>query len=181
MRVTLIGFTAMLLWVGFSSAVVAQEIRIEAEGQLSPEQRQRIKNQIRQDLQPGAPSRPREVRSHGMRDTSHQPLGQARSAGAESASGSHGSIQVQRSSALFAIPLLIGGCALFVGLGLFAFWLWMLIDCLTKEFPGENDKIVWVLVIALLNWIGALVYLIVGRPKALPSHQATATPDEPSP
>jgi hypothetical protein len=53
-----------------------------------------------------------------------------------------------------------------LGILVFAFWLWMLIDCLGKEFKG-NEKIVWVLVIVLLNWIGALIYFIVGRDKAI--------------
>lgn len=54
-------------------------------------------------------------------------------------------------------------CCFFpIGLLVLAFWLWMLIDCLTRQFKG-NDKIVWVLVILLLNWIGALIYFFVGR------------------
>jgi len=50
---------------------------------------------------------------------------------------------------------------------LFAFWLWMLIDCCTKTFPEENDKIMWVLIIVLVGPIGAAVYFFVGRPKGV--------------
>ncbi|MFK7788742.1 MAG: PLDc N-terminal domain-containing protein [Phycisphaeraceae bacterium] len=53
------------------------------------------------------------------------------------------------------------------GLVFFVFWLWMLIDCCTKKFPQENDKIIWVLVIALVGPLGALVYFFVGRPKGV--------------
>jgi hypothetical protein len=41
----------------------------------------------------------------------------------------------------------------------------MLIDCATKEPSTGNDKVVWILVIALTGWIGALIYLLVRRPK----------------
>jgi len=50
-----------------------------------------------------------------------------------------------------------------LNLALFAFWIWMLIDCLTHESSEGNDKIIWVLVIVLLNFIGALIYFFVRR------------------
>ena len=65
------------------------------------------------------------------------------------------------------IPLLfmlLFGCLGLVG---FAFWIWMLVDCLTKEPSEGNDKIIWVLVIVLLNWLGALIYLFVRRPQRM--------------
>ncbi|MFA5366865.1 MAG: PLD nuclease N-terminal domain-containing protein [Dehalococcoidia bacterium] len=46
-----------------------------------------------------------------------------------------------------------------------ALWIWMLIDCITKEPSEGNDKIVWVLVIVLIGALGALIYLIARRPK----------------
>lgn len=49
-----------------------------------------------------------------------------------------------------------------IGLAVFIFWLWMLIDCLTRSFEG-SEKIVWALVIIFLGIIGALVYFFVGR------------------
>jgi hypothetical protein len=45
-------------------------------------------------------------------------------------------------------------------------WLWMLIECATRE-PSGTDKIVWILVILLGGFVGALVYLIVRRPKRI--------------
>jgi hypothetical protein len=44
---------------------------------------------------------------------------------------------------------------------------WMLIDCATKEPSQGNDKIVWVIIIIFTGFIGALVYLIVRRPKRI--------------
>lgn len=44
------------------------------------------------------------------------------------------------------------------------FWLWMLIDCVTNGPSEWNDKIIWVLVIVLLTFLGALLYFFVRRP-----------------
>ena len=46
-------------------------------------------------------------------------------------------------------------------------WIWMLVECLTKESSEGNDKIVWLLVIFFLNSLGALVYFLVRRPKRM--------------
>jgi len=45
-----------------------------------------------------------------------------------------------------------------------AFWIWMLVDCIKNEPSEGNDKVVWVIVIALAGWIGALIYLLARRP-----------------
>ena len=50
---------------------------------------------------------------------------------------------------------------LFIGIVGTIFWIWMLIDCAKRDFEKENDKIVWIIVIALTHWIGALIYFIV--------------------
>lgn len=47
------------------------------------------------------------------------------------------------------------------------FWVWMLVDCLTKEPSFGNDKLIWVLVIVLTQWIGAIVYFFVRRPERI--------------
>ncbi len=36
----------------------------------------------------------------------------------------------------------------------FVFWIWMLIECLSKEPSEGNDKLIWILVIVLLYFIG---------------------------
>ena len=43
------------------------------------------------------------------------------------------------------------------------FWIWMLIDCATKEDNQGNTKIVWIIIILLAHWVGALLYLLVRR------------------
>ena len=52
-------------------------------------------------------------------------------------------------------------------IGTMALWIWMLVDCATKESDTGNNKIVWILVIALAHFIGALIYLFVRRPQRI--------------
>jgi hypothetical protein len=47
------------------------------------------------------------------------------------------------------------------------FWIWILIDCLTKEPSDGNDKVAWVLVILSAPLIGALIYYFVRRPERI--------------
>ena len=54
-----------------------------------------------------------------------------------------------------------------VALASTVFWIWMIIDCLTKEPSEGNDKIVWALVVILLGWIGAAIYFFARRPKRM--------------
>ena len=46
-------------------------------------------------------------------------------------------------------------------------WIWMLTDCIQHERSEGNDKLIWVLVIVLTGWIGALIYLFVRRPRRI--------------
>jgi hypothetical protein len=56
-------------------------------------------------------------------------------------------------------------CGIVFGLCAFGFWIWMLVDVLKNERLQGNDKVVWVLVVVLLNWLGAAIYYFVERPK----------------
>ena len=67
--------------------------------------------------------------------------------------------------ALGIIEIMIALVFLAFGLGGTVFWVWMLIDCASKESNDGNDKLVWVLIIIFTHWIGALIYLLVRRPK----------------
>jgi len=58
----------------------------------------------------------------------------------------------------------IGGL---VTLALTAFWIWMIIEAATKEPAKESNKIVWVLVVVLLHWVGAAIYYFVRRPERI--------------
>ncbi|MDP8970049.1 MAG: PLD nuclease N-terminal domain-containing protein [Actinomycetota bacterium] len=56
------------------------------------------------------------------------------------------------------LVLAIGGTAL---------WVWMLVDCVQvpdDRYYRSGSKLMWVLIIALAQVVGALIYLVVGRP-----------------
>ena len=53
-----------------------------------------------------------------------------------------------------------------IALALFAFWIWMLIHAITNKGLTDTEKIIWVLVVLFLHFLGALIYFFVGRPKA---------------
>jgi cell division protein FtsW (lipid II flippase) len=48
-----------------------------------------------------------------------------------------------------------------------AFWIWMIIDCATKEPNEGNDKLVWIVIIVFTQIIGALIYYFVRRPQRI--------------
>jgi hypothetical protein len=56
-----------------------------------------------------------------------------------------------------------------IGIGVVgtAFWIWMLIDCATKEPSEGNDRLVWVIIVVLTHFIGAAIYFLVRRPQRI--------------
>jgi hypothetical protein len=52
-----------------------------------------------------------------------------------------------------------------IALAAFAFWIWMLISAIQNKGLTDGEKIAWVLVVALLHFLGALIYFFVGHPK----------------
>jgi hypothetical protein len=63
-----------------------------------------------------------------------------------------------------------------IALGLFAFWIWMLVSAVQNKGLTEGEKIAWVLVIVFVHWLGALLYFFVGHPKR---HTPLAPPPKP--
>ena len=51
--------------------------------------------------------------------------------------------------------------AIVIGVLFLIFWIWMLIDCLKRDFKKDVEKIVWVLVIIFLHVLGAAIYYFV--------------------
>ena len=54
-----------------------------------------------------------------------------------------------------------GLVAVAIGVLLFLFWLWMLVDCLKRNFKKDYEKIVWILVMIFLHILGATIYYFV--------------------
>jgi hypothetical protein len=57
--------------------------------------------------------------------------------------------------------------AIAIGLLLMIFWVWMIVEVATKEPSQGNDKIVWLLVVIFIHWIGALIYFLARRPERI--------------
>jgi hypothetical protein len=66
---------------------------------------------------------------------------------------------------LFGLLVLLLGAVL--SLAGFAFWLWMLIHAITNKGLTDGEKIVWVLVIIFLPFIGSIIYFFIGRSKGI--------------
>ena len=45
-----------------------------------------------------------------------------------------------------------------LALAVVVFWIWMLIDCLTRESKEGQDRLVWALVIVFTKLVGAALY-----------------------
>ena len=54
---------------------------------------------------------------------------------------------------------------MFIGAVGSIFWVWMIIDCATNEPNEGNDKLIWLLIIIFVNFLGALIYFCVRRPR----------------
>ena len=50
------------------------------------------------------------------------------------------------------------------GIAVTVFWVWMLVDCIQNE-PNhpDNQLVIWLLVILLASWVGALIYYFVRK------------------
>jgi len=57
---------------------------------------------------------------------------------------------------VFVFVIVILGCG---------FWIWMLVECATKEADTGNTKVVWAIIIVFTNMIGATIYYFVRRPQ----------------
>jgi len=62
--------------------------------------------------------------------------------------------------AWFVILLII-----LIGLALWVFWIWMIVDCAKRDFKNDGDKIVWILVLVFLGILGAIIYFFVIKNK----------------
>ncbi|MAG52458.1 MAG: hypothetical protein CMH62_00675 [Nanoarchaeota archaeon] len=45
------------------------------------------------------------------------------------------------------------------------FWVWMLVDCLKRNFKKDNEKLIWVIVLLFAHVIGAAIYFFLVKSK----------------
>ncbi len=89
---------------------------------------------------------------------SHSPL-----AASASAFGYYGNSDLYEMMGMpgFGMILGLGFIAILIGIFLFAFWIFMLIDRMKRDFKKDYEKIAWVLVIIFLHLLGAAIYYMV--------------------
>ena len=66
---------------------------------------------------------------------------------------------------MYGIFMLVWCLFAILGLVGLILWIWMLIDCLKREFKGENDKLLWILVILFGGIIGGAIYYFMIKRK----------------
>ena len=77
--------------------------------------------------------------------------------------------------------LIFFGFVMVLGIAGTVVWIWALVDCIRvpdDRYYRSGTKLIWVLVIVFLHVIGAVVYLVVGRPDkaALPAPWTPPSP-----
>ena len=79
---------------------------------------------------------------------------------------------------------------LFVGafgllwIGGIALWIFALVDCIRVQDDSKyrsGTKLIWIIVIALTQVIGAIIYLVIGRPEARIRPPGVRMPPPPPP
>ena len=53
------------------------------------------------------------------------------------------------------------------GIATLALWLYALIDTLRSDFNTGTEKLIWLLVVLFLSFLGSLMYLTIGRKKRI--------------
>lgn len=67
------------------------------------------------------------------------------------------------------------------GLALFAFWVWMLIDCAQAPEDPSNNRVAWILILVFTSWLGALLYFfIVRQPRLARTRTPVSCPPPPA-
>lgn len=62
-------------------------------------------------------------------------------------------------------PFMATGILIYIIIGvlLFIFWIWMIVDSIQRRFRNDIEKIIWAIVAILGGWMGALIYYFVIR------------------
>ena len=68
---------------------------------------------------------------------------------------------------MFSALLAFGGFVGLLGILCFIFWLWMLVDCLKNPRLHGNEKLIWVLVVIILPFIGSLLYFFIAKEQSV--------------
>ena len=72
-------------------------------------------------------------------------------------------INIETGMGLLGISFMIVMMFAVVGIFifLFIFWILMIIDVAKRDFKEDSEKVVWILVLVFLGWLGAIIYYFV--------------------
>lgn len=76
-------------------------------------------------------------------------------------------MEIMPHAGVVIVQLLIFGL---FALSCFAFWIWMIVDCVNNEPREGNDRVIWLLIIILLHFVGAVVYFFARRPTRMATY-----------
>jgi hypothetical protein len=62
-----------------------------------------------------------------------------------------------------AFPLVLLVIAGLLSLAIFACWIWSLIHCIQNKYLSDNNRVIAIILIALLGILGSIVYLFLPR------------------
>jgi hypothetical protein len=48
-------------------------------------------------------------------------------------------------------------------MGCFALWIYCLVDVIRSTFKNENQKLIWIILLAVVPVIGVVLYIVMGR------------------
>lgn len=68
----------------------------------------------------------------------------------------------ERAMKIFGLGV---GFFVLLGIACFIIWLWLLIDCIKRDFPKPNDKIMWILLLIFIPAIGVMIYYFAVKKK----------------
>jgi hypothetical protein len=53
------------------------------------------------------------------------------------------------------------------GLLCLALWIWAIVDIINSRFREDSTKIIWILLVIFLPFLGTLLYFVIGREQRL--------------
>ena len=59
--------------------------------------------------------------------------------------------------------VLAGFMFLSVIMAMAGLWIYAIIDVVRSEFKGEHDKLIWLLLVILLPFVGTILYFTIGK------------------
>jgi len=72
--------------------------------------------------------------------------------------------------------LLIIILSILIGVALFGTWLYALVDAIGGQFENPTDKVIWIILILFLPFLGTILYMMIGRKKRIGGHERLSQP-----